>query len=1071
MAGATPPRSLYYFHHLLAGPLDSWAGDFARIAALGFEGLVLPPVFATGRDNSVFLTADHDRLHAALGGGDASEGLRRIVAEARAAGLSLILDLTTDRLDTDAVLLREHPDWRLPDPREGLPPDPRGPMSQGAALASSAGPRRWWRERLTGWMQAGVAGFRCLDAGAGGAFWKEIIQGARQGHPEAVFLAWTQGRSTDQVADLAGCGFDLAASSLPWWDYEASWWGEEAARLCRVAPLLTMPEAPFARRLAAGFSSRELGHVAAERALRFAALTGAAWLMPMGFEFGDLQRMGHGAGQAGAFAELRRDPRLDLREVVRAANAERGQRAAATDAPLLLSGPQAAVAVVLRESEARVVLANPSLTDAATVSAAQVLGLLPRPSRSAELASGIALRPGELRAVAFQETKPVLLKPEAAARAATAFAQSPRIAIEAIRPEVDAGRFPVKRIVGQPVTVTADVFTDGATKLAVRLLWRPSDEKAWREVPMRHSLNDIHSATFLPDRVGRHVYTVCAWVDVYAAFLDEITKKQAAGVDIALERREGMVLLEAALAKLPRGEATELKALLKALPRADAAGAVELFAMPRVVSLMIKADQRPFQVIQEPLLTLDVERRAAGFAAWYEIFPRSQSGDARRHGTLDDVIAQLPRVREMGFDVLYFPPIHPIGKKNRKGRNNTLTPGPDDPGSPYAIGSEAGGHDALHPQLGTLEDFRRLVAAAAKEGLELALDFAIQCSPDHPWLKQHPDWFDWRPDGTIRYAENPPKKYEDIVNVDFYAKGAVPALWVALRDVVLFWAKEGVKLFRVDNPHTKPLPFWEWVIADVRARDPDCVFLSEAFTRPKVMYRLAKVGFSQSYTYFTWRNQAWELGQYMTELNQAPVADFFRPHFFVNTPDINPVFLQNSGRPGHLIRAALAATLSGLWGIYNGFELCEARPEKPGKEDYLDSEKYEIRVWDHERPGHIRAEIARLNALRRQNPALHTHLGTTILASGHDGVLLFVKATEDRSSIVLVAVSMDPHQALETWIELPQAVLGLGWGAALLAEDLWQGGEERWEGTHRHLRLDPQSLPFAIWRLRAADKV
>jgi len=1078
LAGAAPPQSLYYLHPLLAGPVDRWPEDFARIASLGFDGVVLAPVFAEGPDGSIFLTADHRSLHSALGGGDALAALRRIAGEARAAGLSLLLDLTTDRVDRDAALLRDHPEWRAFDPYAGLPPDPRRAMGQGAPLPNPApeGLRLWWLNRLTEWMQAGVAGFRCLDITAGTSFWGGLIRDLRQAHPDAVLIAWTQGGSPGEVAELEGCGFDLAASSLPWWDYESAWWGEEAARLARVAPLLTMPEAPFARRLAAGFSSRVLAECAAERALRFSALTGAAWLLPMGFEFGDLQRMGHGPGQAEAFAELRRNPRLDLQAAIRGANAQRRLRPAdGSEPPMLLSGPRAPVAVALQVGERRLVLANPSLSRPALVSAAQVVGMLPRPGalpeNSTDAAGRIALGPGEVLSLPVQETKPIVLKPEPGARSARSFAESPRIAVEAIRPIVDAGRFPVKRIVGQPVTVTADVFTDGATKLAVRLLWRPSDEKAWREVPMRHTLNDIHTATFLPERVGRHLYTVCAWVDVYAAFLDEITKKEAAGVDIALERREGMALLEAAKPNLPKAEAAEIAALVKVLPRANAAAAVELFGMPRVVSLMTKADRRPFEVVQEPLLQLDVERRAAGFAAWYEIFPRSQSGDAKRHGTLDDVIARLPRVREMGFDVLYFPPIHPIGTKNRKGRNNTLTPGPDDPGSPYAIGSKDGGHDALHPELGTLEDFRRLVAAASKEGLELALDFAIQCSPDHPWLKQHPDWFAWRPDGTIRYAENPPKKYEDIVNVDFYAKGAVPDLWVALRDVVLFWAKEGVKLFRVDNPHTKPLPFWEWMIAEVRARNPDCVFLSEAFTRPKVMYRLAKVGFSQSYTYFTWRNEAWELAQYMTELNQAPVSEFFRPHFFVNTPDINPIFLQQSGRPGHLIRAALAATLSGLWGVYNGFELCEARPEKPGKEEYLDSEKYEIRAWDYDRPGHIKAEITALNALRRQNPALHTHLGTTILASGHEGILLFVKATSDLANVVLVAVSMNPHEALETHIELPQAVMGLGHGAPLLAENLMQGGEERWEGSHRHLRLDPRALPFAIWRLRAADKV
>ncbi|WP_240654729.1 alpha-1,4-glucan--maltose-1-phosphate maltosyltransferase [Rhodovarius crocodyli] len=1061
MPGAAPPHSLYYFHHLLAGPPDGWPDEFARIAALGFDAVVLAPPFATGRDGSVFLAADHGRLHAALGGGPATEGLSRFAAMAREAGLALLLDLTTDRLDSDAVLLREHPEWALPDPRAELPPDPRQEINAGRRVAA---PRDWWRARMAEWAAAGVAGFRCLDAGAGGAFWGGLIRDLREDAAQLTFIAWTQGTGAAQAADLEGCGFDLVSSSLPWWDYRAAWLGEEARRLARIAPPLAMPETPFARRLAANSADRRQAVRQARRALRFAALSGSAWLMPMGFEFGDLHRMGHGMGQSRDFAALRQAPRLDLREAVREANQERRTHGLAGKGALL-SGPGSPVTVLGTGSA--LLLANPSLTRPAAVAPSQLLTLLPEPASGPE--APVTLAPGEVRMLAIRPTRPVILRPEASRRGASAAAAAPRIAIEAVRPAVDAGRFPVKRIVGHPVTVTADVFTDGATKLAVRLLWRPANEKAWREVPMRPGVNDSYAAEFVPDRVGRHLYGVCAWVDFYAAFLDEITKKHAAGVDIALERQEGMALLEAARTNLPRAEAAEIAALLKALPLAGAAEAVELFAMPRVITLTTKADRRPFETMPDPLV-LDVERRAAGFASWYEIFPRSQSGDPARHGTFDDVIAQLPRVREMGFDVLYFPPIHPIGRKNRKGRNNSLTAGPDDPGSPYAIGAEAGGHDAVQPELGTLEDFRRLVAAAAEHGLELALDFAIQCSPDHPWLREHPGWFAYRPDGSIRFAENPPKKYEDIVNVDFYARDAVPELWIALRDVVLLWAGMGVKLFRVDNPHTKPLPFWEWMIAEVRARDPDCVFLSEAFTRPKVMYRLAKAGFSQSYTYFTWRNEAWELGQYMRELNEAPVADFFRPHFFVNTPDINPTFLQHSGRPGHLIRAALAATLSGLWGVYNGFELCEATPVKPGKEEYLDSEKYELRAWDHDRPGHIRAEITALNRLRRENPALQSHLGTTILNAGHGGMMLFAKATPDRSNIVLVAVTMDPRDPIEGHIELPQHVMGLGWGAPILAEDLIAGGTRRWEGSHRTLRLDPHALPYAIWRLSAADE-
>jgi starch synthase (maltosyl-transferring) len=459
-----------------------------------------------------------------------------------------------------------------------------------------------------------------------------------------------------------------------------------------------------------------------------------------------------------------------------------------------------------------------------------------------------------------------------------------------------------------------------------------------------------------------------------------------------------------------------------------------------------------------------MDRPQAEHAVWYELFPRSQTDDPSRHGTFVDVIGQLPRIREMGFDVLYFPPIHPIGLKNRKGRNNSLKAGPDDFGSPYAIGGMEGGHDALHPLLGTAEDFRRLVAAARENGLEIALDFAIQCSLDHPWLRDHPGWFRHRPDGSIKYAENPPKKYEDIVNVDFHAEEAMPDLWLALRDVILHWVGEGVRTFRVDNPHTKPLPFWQWMIADIRGRHPDVLFLSEAFTRPKMMLRLAKVGFSQSYTYFTWRNTKQELTDYLTELTTTEAADFFRPHFFVNTPDINPVFLQTAGRPGFLIRAALAATLSGLWGVYSGFELCEAAP-LPGREEYLDSEKYEIRVRDFRAPGNIVAEITALNRIRRAHPALHSHLGVRFYNAFNDQILLYGKTTAPGREMILVAVNLDPHQPREAAFEVPLWEWNLPDDGSIAVEDLMNGSRFVWTGKQQHMRLDPAALPFAIWRL------
>jgi glycosidase len=503
--------------------------------------------------------------------------------------------------------------------------------------------------------------------------------------------------------------------------------------------------------------------------------------------------------------------------------------------------------------------------------------------------------------------------------------------------------------------------------------------------------------------------------------------------------------------------------------RMDLASQVDLLLAPSTAALVARAGKRPFLSRHEPAMPIDVERPEAGFASWYELFPRSQTDDPARHGTFDDVIARLPAIAAMGFDVLYFPPIHPIGRINRKGRNNSLKAQEGDPGSPYAIGSEEGGHEAIHPQLGTLEDFERLRVAAAEHGMELALDFAIQCAPDHPWLKEHPEWFDWRPDGTIKYAENPPKKYEDIVNVDFYAPGAMPSLWIALRDIVALWVARGVRIFRVDNPHTKPLPFWEWLIADIRGRHPDVIFLAEAFTRPKMMYRLAKVGFSQSYTYFTWRNHKAELAEYLTELTTTEAKEVYRPHFFVNTPDINPYFLQTSGRPGFLIRAALATTLSGLWGMVAGYELCEYEAVK-GKEEYLDSEKYQIKPRDWNKAHNIIAEITQLNRIRRANPALHSHLGVRFYNAWNDNILYYGKATRTPDgkgfdNFILVMVNLDPHHVQEAHFEVPLWEFGLPDHASIEAEDLMRPHRWTWYGKVQHVRLDPHDLPFAVWRL------
>jgi starch synthase (maltosyl-transferring) len=459
------------------------------------------------------------------------------------------------------------------------------------------------------------------------------------------------------------------------------------------------------------------------------------------------------------------------------------------------------------------------------------------------------------------------------------------------------------------------------------------------------------------------------------------------------------------------------------------------------------------------------DREAAAFSAWYEMMPRSQSGDVTRHGTFDDVIAKLPYVQDLGFDVLYFTPIHPIGRTNRKGKNNTLTPGPDDPGSPYAIGANEGGHLDVHPELGTLDDFDRLVAAAREHGLEIALDIALNASPDHPWIKEHPEWFDWRPDGTIKYAENPPKKYEDIVNFHFY-RDAIPSIWFAMRDMFLHWCDHGVKMFRVDNPHTKPFPFWEWCIAEVRDQHPDAIFLAEAFTRPKVMKRLAKVGYSQSYSYFTWRNQKAEIAEYLTELTQEQCREYMRPNFFVNTPDINPVYLQTSGRAGFRIRLALAATLGGNYGVYNGYEICESAP-MPGKEEYLNSEKYEIRAWDFDRPGHIKDDIRLMNDLRRHHPALRDFLNVAFYGTTNDQVLSYGRRTEDLADFLLFHVNLDPHNTQSFAFEIPLWEFGLPDDASIEVRDLLNGNYFTWHGKTQLLELEPATRPYAVWQLFA----
>ena len=596
------------------------------------------------------------------------------------------------------------------------------------------------------------------------------------------------------------------------------------------------------------------------------------------------------------------------------------------------------------------------------------------------------------------------------------------------------------------------------------MLWRPIDQSEWNRVAMTFRGNDRWAASFIPSRNIRHVYCIEAWRDPFASLLDGIIKKRAAKQKLQVEAGEALELIGEAH---PSGSAkSQHKTLMTALGKAETGSEeqLDLICASDTKSLMARFGPKHQLSTYDRELVLIVDRKAAVFSAWYELFPRSITDSVERHGTFRDVIKHLPYVQDLGFDVLYFPPINPIGLKNRKGKNNTLTPSPTDVGSVYAIGSSDGGHDAIHPELGTMDDFRALVVAAKDHGLEIALDFAIQCSPDHPWIKEHPEWFVWRPDGTIQYAENPPKKYEDIVNVDFYGRGSLPSLWEELRDVILFWVREGVRILRVDNPHTKPIPFWEWVIAEVNREFPDVLFLAEAFTRPAMMQQLAKVGYQQSYTYFTWRVEKWEIEEYVAEL-AGPMGDYYRPNFFVNTPDINPVYLQTSGRAGHIVRATLAATLSSNWGVYSGFELCEARP-LPGREEYIDSEKYEIRVWDYDRPGNIKSYIRSLNTIRRENEALHDFRNVLRLNAYNTNIMAYAKFSRDKSNCIFVLVNLDPQRRQDCAYEIPLWEWGLDDNGSVDVEDLLGGHRFTLYGKTHQIALDPFERSAVIWRLK-----
>jgi starch synthase (maltosyl-transferring) len=636
---------------------------------------------------------------------------------------------------------------------------------------------------------------------------------------------------------------------------------------------------------------------------------------------------------------------------------------------------------------------------------------------------------------------------------ASAKAKPPsRIRIEHPAPTVDGGRWPVKRTVADTVNVSADIFRDGHEVLRAVVRWRGPGERRWQEAPL--TAVDAHhdgvrwEGSFTVEAPGRTQWTIQAWVDLFAGWRDELARKVDFGQpDVTGELSEGAVLLRAAAARA-KGEAA--RALAAAaddiLTDPQAALAPELLAVVESVQERSEATELPAPLV------VDVDRTLARFGAWYELFPRSWGG-------FRGVQEQVPKLAELGFDVLYMPPIHPIGHTNRKGRNNTLTPEPGDPGSPYAIGDETGGHDAIHPELGTDEDFRALVAAANEHGIDVCLDLAINCSPDHPWLKEHPEWFFRRPDGTLKYAENPPKKYQDIYNVNFGSEDW-RGLWEALLGVVKHWVDRGVTVFRVDNPHTKPFAFWEWLIREIRAERPEVVFLAEAFTRRAVMRELAKIGFTQSYTYFTWKNHRWDLSEYVNELAHTEEAEYFRSNFFVNTPDILTDYLAEGGPPAFPVRLILAATLSPSYGIYSGFEHFE-HIQRPGSEEYLDNEKYEIKQRALDGP--LLPLVQRLNHARRANPALQRVDNVGFLETANDAIIAYAK--REGPNAIIGVVNLDPHNAQEGLIQVPYE---LGVPPAFAVDDLVDGAEYTWRLGGNYVRLDPAERAGHVLRVRSA---
>lgn len=646
-------------------------------------------------------------------------------------------------------------------------------------------------------------------------------------------------------------------------------------------------------------------------------------------------------------------------------------------------------------------------------------------------------------------------------------AHAPTVVIENFYPCIEGGRHPVKRVTGEPLDVWCDIFKDGHDVMSAVLRWRLAGSKRWSEAPMKLDSNDRWHGTCVFEKAGRWEYLVEAWGDTFRSWKKTFAVRVAAkDPDVPIEAREGARLLKEAATRAKKAGASaaaaQMQECAELLVKVPAQDILELLQSDEMQALMDQFPDRGLSTISATMQVI-VERDRARFSAWYEFFPRGAEGRADKHSTFRDCLGRLDHAAHLGFDVIYFPPIHPIGITARKGKNNTLTALEGDVGSPWAIGGPAGGHRAVEPALGTIEDFKWLVGEASKRGLEIALDFAINCSPDHPYVKEHPEWFYQRPDGSIRYAENPPKKYQDIYPINFHCDDW-KALWKELIDVVQFWVDCGVKIFRVDNPHTKPVAFWEELIGTIQRKDPDVLFLAEAFTKPKMMQVLGKIGFTQSYTYFTWRESRAELEEYARELFHGDMRWYYRANFWPNTPDILPGHLQNAGPQMFRIRAALAATMSSTWGMYTGYELGENEPY-PGKEEYNHSEKYQLVQRDYNKPGNINGFIRKLNLIRRDNAALHLYDNLRFHAADHSQIISYSKATPDFSNRILCFINLDPKQTAASMVHLDLAALGLDSAKPFKVIDLLHGGAYDWNGAHNYVELKPDGVSMHVFRV------